>query len=738
MSARKLNYSRGNTQQPKRRQSSRKNDGFMPLNKRVMEVLRRNRKAPVKLKDLQVLAKVSPRERKEFEQLLTQYKAKGVIVQERNTIGLAENMKTVKAKIVSVQERFGFARPLTEGATKEDDIFLPGREMLGAMPGDIVTVRLSQDSRGKTEGRVTEILEESRENFSGVLFNQRGRFFVQPDKFVKIPIEVWEKDRNGAKAGDKVLATIGTRGDGHFSHRARIVKSFGTADSAANCCEAVLAAYNARLSFDQTVQAEAKKVADKGIQPSELMDRLDLTGYNIFTIDGADTKDIDDAISLEKNGDLWELGVHIADVSYYVKPGSALDNEAYERGTSIYYADQVLPMLPKELSNGICSLNPDEVRLTFSALLTISEQGDLVGYTFAKSYIRSRVKGVYSEINQILDGTADESIKAKYCDLIPEIFKMRELAAVLSKRRFERGSMNIESSESKFHIENGQIIDILPRERGESEKFIEEFMLMANQAAASVAMNEELPFVYRVHDDPPAAKVSALKTLLAQLGVETAGLSDEISAKEMSNVLESVRGTRLEQLINNQLLRSMAKAVYSAENTGHFGLVLENYAHFTSPIRRYPDLIIHRILSAYVNGSPRKVIEKRFGNYVSGAATHCSECEQNAVNIERDCEDCYKAEYMSRHIGEVFEGVISSVTSYGFYVELPNTVEGLVHVNELPFGDYMLEETMELVERMSNTSYKIGQKIWVKAVAVDVSAGEIDFALADKTEIPEE
>ncbi len=716
----------------RRKQGTRRSGSALPLNKRILEILRRNRKKPVRIKDLAVLAKVSPRERKEFEQLLAQYKAKGVIVQEKNAVGLAENMKTVKAQIVSVQERFGFARPMTEGATKEDDIFLPGREMLGAMPGDIVSVRLSQDNKGKIEGQVTEILEESHENFSGVLLNEKGRFFVQPDKFMKIPIEVWEKDRNGAKAGDKVLATIGNRGDGHFSHRAKIVKTFGTAESAANCCEAVLASYNARLSFDEPTKAEARKVAEKGILPSELMDRLDLTGYDIFTIDGADTKDIDDAISLEKNGDVWELGVHIADVSYYVKPGSALDNEAYARGTSIYYADQVLPMLPKELSNGICSLNPDEVRLTFSALLTISEQGDLLNYRFVKSYIRSRVKGVYKEINGILDGSAGEDILAKYRQVIPEIFKMRELAAILSKRRFERGSMNIESTESKFLIENGRVKDILPRERGESEKFIEEFMLMANQAAASVAMNEELPFVYRVHDDPPANKVDGLKTLLAQVGVDTSKLSEEVSAKELSDVLESVRGTRLEQLINNQLLRSMAKAVYSSENTGHFGLVLDNYAHFTSPIRRYPDLIIHRILSAYVGGSPKKLIDKRFGGYVSGAAKHCSDCEQNAVNIERDCEDCYKAEYMAGHLGEVFEGAISSVQSYGFYVELPNTVEGLVHINNLPFGDYILEDTMELVERSSNVRYKIGQKVFVKTVAVDVSAGEIDFVLADQ------
>ncbi len=710
-----------------------RNDGPAPLNKRIMEVLRRNRKSPVRIKDLAVYAKVSPKERKEFEQLLAQYKAKGVIIQERNAVGLAENMKTVKAKIVSVQERFGFARPLDETATKEDDIFLPGREMLGAMPGDIVTVRLSQDNSGKTEGRVTEILEESHENFSGTLYRERGRYYVKADKAMKIPVEVWEKDRNGAKAGDKVLATVGIRGDGHFSHRARIVKTFGTADSAANCCAAVLAAHDAPLTFDEATLAEAKKVAEKGIHPSELMDRLDLTGYNIFTIDGADTKDIDDAISLDKVGDFWELGVHIADVSYYVKPGSALDNEAYARGTSVYYADQVLPMLPKELSNGICSLNPDELRLTFSTLLTLNEQGDLVGYRFVKSYIRSRVKGVYKEINAILDGSANDEIRSKYAELIPEIYKMQELSAILSQRRSERGSMNIESTESKFLIENGQVVDILPRERGESEKFIEEFMLVANQAAASVAMEEGLPFVYRVHEDPPALKQAALHKLLLQLGVECSALEkDIVKAKELSNILEKSKGTNLEQLINNQILRSMAKAVYSSDNIGHFGLVLDNYAHFTSPIRRYPDLIIHRILSAYIHHSPRKVIDKRFGNYVSPAAKHCSEREQIAVAIERDCEDCYKAEYMSHHIGDTFEGIISGIQTYGFYVELSNTVEGLIHVNDLPVGDYMLDDTMELVDRLSGTTYKIGQSIRIKCAAVDVSAGEIDFVLADE------
>lgn len=700
-----------------------------PLNKRVMEVLRQHRKEPVRLKDLLVWANVSPQERKDFEQLLQRYQNKGVVVREGNRIGLAENMQRLQAKIVSVQERFGFARPLDEQATREDDIFLPGKEMRGALPGDIVMLRLSKDHKGKTEGVVTEILEESREPFSAVLYRERGRYYVLPDKGVKIPIELLDRNGDGAKEGDKVLATIAKRGESHFSHRAKIVKSFGSSDLAANCCEAILTSYNARCSFSEEVQAEAKKAAEKGIHPSELMERLDLTAYPIFTIDSADTKDIDDAVSLDKVGDYWELGVHIADVSHYVKPHSALDQEAYARGTSIYYADQVLPMLPKELSNGICSLNPDEVRLTFSALLTLNSEGDLVGYRFAKSYIRSRIKGVYSEINAILDGSAGEEILNKYHDLLPEIEKMHELSVILSKKRAQRGSMNIESSESKFLIEQGRVVDIIPRERGESEKFIEEFMLLANQAAASVAMNEGLPFVYRVHENPPLAKIEVLRTVLHQCGLDASALKDDVSAKDLSAILEKVQGSHLETLINRQLLRSMAKAVYSSENIGHFGLVLDNYAHFTSPIRRYPDLIIHRILSAYVGNSPRYVIEKRFASYVSPAAKHCSDCEVTAVSIERDCEDCYKAEYMSHRIGQTFSAVISGVQSYGFFVELDNTVEGLVHISELPFGDYILEDGLELVERMSDVHYRIGQVVQVRCIAVDVSAGQVDFEL---------
>ncbi|WP_296627231.1 RNB domain-containing ribonuclease, partial [uncultured Negativibacillus sp.] len=408
---------------------------------------------------------------------------------------------------------------------------------------------------------------------------------------------------------------------------------------------------------------------------------------------------------------------------------SALDLEAYRRGTSVYYADQVIPMLPKELSNGICSLNPDEVRLTFSALITLKLSGEIEGFRFVKSYIRSRVKGVYSEINQILDGNAPPEITEKYHQLIPQIQLMQQLAKILRARRFARGAMNISSNESKFIIKDGRIQDIVPRPTGESERMIEEFMLTANEAAATLAMREEMPFVYRVHEQPPVIKVNLLHDLLTRLGVPADRLLQNPQPKDFADILEGVRGTELEPAINGQLLRTMSKAVYSERNIGHFGLVLENYAHFTSPIRRYPDLTIHRILTSYLAGMPKDKLKKRYGSFVPAASKNSSEMEVNAMNIERDCEGCYKAEYMSSRIGERFVGRITGVASYGFYVELANSVEGMVSVHDLPMGDYQLDEGIELKEQLSGKVYRIGQQIEIQVASVDVSAGQVNFVL---------
>ena len=706
---------------------------------RVMQVLKHQKQEPIGIHALEVKVQLKHDEHREFYDLLEQMQKSGELWRRRNSVVLSKNQGLIQAQIVTLNEKFGFARPFVEGelpADKAQDIFLPGRFMLGAMPGDTVMLRV-EPKKGKAEegenreGAVVQILKENDAPFTGVVVRQPDGYYLRPDRLARFLLEIEKGQLHGAKDGDKVLVKITRRGDSHFAHKVSVVNIFGSAQLAQVCCQAVLANYNARTEFDEATLLEAQKIAERGIPISEFSERMDLTDMDIFTIDSSDSKDLDDAVSLEEDEEHFFLGVHIADVSHYVRQGSPLDLEAYRRGTSVYYADQVIPMLPKELSNGICSLNPDEVRLTFSALITLKKSGEIEGFRFVKSYIRSRVKGVYSEINQILDNTAPQEIVEKYKQLIPQIQLMQKLAHILRKRRFDRGAMNISSNESKFIIENGKIKDIVPRPGGESERMIEEFMLTANEAAATLAMEQEMPFVYRVHEQPPVIKVNLLHNLLTKLGVPAEKLLQNPQPKDFANILESVRGTELEPAVNGQLLRTMSKAIYSERNIGHFGLVLENYAHFTSPIRRYPDLTIHRILTSYLNGMPKDKLKKRYGSFVPGASKNSSQMEVNAMNIERDCEACYKAEYMSSYIGEQFEGRITGVAAYGFYVELANSVEGMVSVHDLPMGEYVLEEGIELKEARSEVVYRIGQQVQVQVASVDVSAGQVNFVLAD-------
>lgn len=718
------------------KKSFRANRGFahLDLNARVMRVLKHQKQEPIGIRVLEIQAQVKREERSAFYDLLETMQKNGELWKRRNSVVLSQSQGLVRAQIVTLNEKFGFARPeLQEGKEQAEDIFLPGRFMQGAMPGDVVLIKLKQHQKRaegeNPEGAVVQIVQENNAPFTGVVCRQSDGYYLRPDRMPRYLMDIQRGELHGAKDGDKVLVEIAHRGDSHFAHQVAVVNNFGDAHLAKVCCQAVLANYNARTEFDTETQKEAQDIAQKGIPISELSERMDLTDMDIFTIDSADSKDLDDAVSLERDDEHWFLGVHIADVSHYVRQGSALDLEAYRRGTSIYYADQVIPMLPKELSNGICSLNPDEVRLTFSALITLKPSGEIEGFRFVKSYIRSRVKGVYKEINSILDNTASQEILDKYHQLIPQIHLMQELAQILRKRRFDRGAMNINSNESKFVIEDGKIKDILPRPTGESERIIEEFMLTANEAAATLAMEQEMPFIYRVHENPPEMKVNLLHNLLNRLGIGADKLMENPKPKDFSQILEGVRGTELEAAINGQLLRTMSKAVYSERNIGHFGLVLDNYTHFTSPIRRYPDLAIHRILTSYVAQMPKEKLKKRYGSFVPAASKNSSQMEVNAMSIERDCDDCYKAEYMSGHIGECFDGRITGVASYGFYVELQNSVEGMVSVHDLPTGEYQLDEGIELKETFSGTVYRIGQAMRVRVVSVDVSAGQVNFVL---------
>lgn len=637
--------------------------------------------------------------------------------------------KALLCKVVKLGKNFAFVM-LEDGTS---DIFIPGRFTKGAMPGDDVLVEKFEHPRveGSDEGAILAILTE-KNDLVGTVRRVEGRLRFVPDDCPAITMPLARDCEGGAKDGDKVAVEILNRGSRQEDHRVGVAMRFGSSDEAKRCAKALLYAKDIRTRFPDKVRDEAKRFEGAEVSEKDCEGRMDLRALPIFTIDSAETKDIDDAISLTRTSDGgFELGVHIADVSNYVKPGTELDNEAFSRATSVYYADQVVPMLPKALSNGICSLNENELRLAFSCLMRLDKEGDLTDYRFVKSIIRSRVKGVYSEINALLAGTADAEIKAKYADVIDQLPAMKELYGHRARLRKERGCMDIESGEVKLILdENGRCIDVKKRTSGESESMIEEFMLLANQCAAHFARVKQIPFVYRVHEEPNAEKLERLHTLLQACGINDHFAKDVPTPKELSAILEGVRGTPYEQIINTGMLRCMSKALYEEKPKGHYGLVLKDYAHFTSPIRRYPDLAIHRIMTDMLKGTEKETMILRYTDFAERASKQSSEREVIAMQIERKAEDCYKAEYARRHLGECYEGTISGVTQRGLFIELDNGVEGFVPASSLTPSGTSLTEGVRLTDPASGKTWSLGDKMMITIVRADVNLGKIDFEVA--------
>ena len=637
--------------------------------------------------------------------------------------------KALLCKVVKLGKNFAFVM-LEDGTS---DIFIPGRFTKGAMPGDEVLVEKFEHPRmeGSDEGTILAVLTE-KNDLVGTVRRVEGRLRFVPDDCPAITMPLARDCEGGAKDGDKVAVEILNRGNRQEDHRVGVAMRFGSSDEAKRCAKALLYAKDIRTRFPDKVREEAKKFEGAEISEKDCEGRMDLRALPIFTIDSAETKDIDDAISLTRTSDGgFELGVHIADVSNYVKPGTELDNEAFSRATSVYYADQVVPMLPKALSNGICSLNENELRLAFSCLMRLDKDGNLTDYRFVKSIIRSRVKGVYAEINALLAGTADAEIKAKYADVIDQLPAMKELYGHRARLRKERGCMDIESGEVKLILdENGRCIDVKKRTSGESESMIEEFMLLANQCAAHFARVKQIPFVYRVHEEPNAEKLERLHALLQACGINDHFAKEVPTPKELSAILEGVRGTPYEQIINTGMLRCMSKALYEEKPKGHYGLVLKDYAHFTSPIRRYPDLAIHRIMTDLLKGTEKETMILRYTDFAERASKQSSEREVVAMQIERKAEDCYKAEYARRHLGECYEGTISGVTQRGLFIELDNGVEGFVPASSLTPSGTSLTEGVRLTDPASGKTWSLGDKMMITIVRADVNLGKIDFEVA--------
>ena len=628
----------------------------------------------------------------------------------------------VEATLVSLSKNFGFARPDSGG----DDIFIHGSALQGALVGDkIIVGDIRKDDRGPS-GRVRRIVEHKPAQTTGtVSITDEGIEFI-PDNAIRYNLRMRERDLNGAKNGDKVMASLEQDYRGDWAY-ASVKKVFGSGRTARVCADAIVEQYGIPHVFPQEVLDEAERVGNEPISDEEYAKRLDLRGEPIFTIDSKDAKDLDDAISVKRTDFGYTLGVHIADVSHYVKEGSAIDEEAINRGTSVYFADRVIPMLPEVLSNGACSLNAGTDKLAFSALIELDKEGHITKYDFKKTIINSKVRGVYSEVNEILDGTASEEILNKYAPIMESLMSAKELADILKANSAARGTMELDSGESKFILdENGICIDIMPRVSGEAEQLIEQMMVTANIAAAKFSLDHKLPFLYRVHGTPDPKRVEELVTLLQLVGVPCKEIvKPNPETQDFAAILDRVRGLPCETLVSQRLLRTMEKARYSTEETGHFGLALSDYSHYTSPIRRYPDTSIHRVLSAFVEGMPAEEVRRRYAQFCETSATESSRNEIRALIAERDAEDCYMAEYMSQHIGEHFEGTVSGVTMRGVFVRLENSVEGFVSLDAFEGEDFVYDGL--ITQRSPKRELTIGTPLPIIVASAYVATGKVDF-----------
>lgn len=628
----------------------------------------------------------------------------------------------VEATLVSLSKNFGFARPDGGG----DDIFIHGSALQGALVGDrIIVGDIRKDDRGPS-GRVRRIVEHKPAQTTGtVSITDEGIEFI-PDNAIRYNLRMRERDLNGAKNGDKVMASLEQDYRGDWAY-ASVKKVFGSGRTARVCADAIVEQYGIPHVFPQEVLDEAERVGNEPISDEEYAKRLDLRGEPIFTIDSKDAKDLDDAISVKRTDFGYTLGVHIADVSHYVKEGSAIDEEAINRGTSVYFADRVIPMLPEVLSNGACSLNAGTDKLAFSALIELDKEGHITKYDFKKTIINSKVRGVYSEVNEILDGTASEEILNKYAPVTESLMSAKELADILKANSAARGTMELDSGESKFILdENGICIDIMPRVSGEAEQLIEQMMVTANIAAAKFSLDHKLPFLYRVHGTPDPKRVEELVTLLQLVGVPCKEIvKPNPETQDFAAILDRVRGLPCETLVSQRLLRTMEKARYSTEETGHFGLALSDYSHYTSPIRRYPDTSIHRVLSAFVEGMPAEEVRRRYAQFCETSAAESSRNEIRALIAERDAEDCYMAEYMSQHIGEHFEGTVSGVTMRGVFVRLENSVEGFVSLDAFEGEDFVYDGL--ITQRSPKRELTIGTPLPIIVASAYVATGKVDF-----------
>lgn len=625
---------------------------------------------------------------------------------------------------------FGFVR--TEDG--EGDIYISARSIHGAMDGDRVLVDLIPQALwgSSREGIIIKILQRNTVEVAGTFEKSKKFGFVIPDgKKGGEDIFVRKKDFSGAQRGDKVLVRITKYPDKENSAEGKIVEIISRNGQAGGDIKALARSYGLRETFPSRANAEAKAVSREGIHSRDLEGRRDLRNKTIITIDGADSKDFDDAVSVEMlPGGNYLLGVHIADVSHYVAEDGYLDREALKRGNSVYLIDQVIPMLPKSLSNGICSLNPDEDRLTLSVDMEVTPQGEVVSHDIYESVIHSKERMVYSEVSDMLE-KKDDSLVKKYRDIFEDLLIMNKLAGILREKREARGSLDFDFDEAYIRLDSsGAAVSVDIAERRTANKLIEEFMLLANQTVAEHFFWMEVPFIYRVHEAPTLRKMEEFRTFLRGFGLSVKGTAGSVHPRTLNEILKSVEGRSYENVVNTVMLRSMQKAYYGTECDGHFGLALNYYCHFTSPIRRYPDLFIHRVIKACLHGTLDADSMEHFRKKAQEAADTASATERTAIELEREVEKMKKAEYMADRIGARYDGIISGVTGFGIYVQLENTVEGMIRLDTL-LDDYYIHEPEKyrLIGERTGRVYGLGQSVRIQVDSVDIENREINFRI---------
>lgn len=707
---------------------------FEKRKKVILDLLGDKHYVPMKAKELAMLLQVPKEDRGDLEAVLNALIESGQVVCSKRGKYTKADEALLTGVFDATQKGFGFVR--IEG--EKEDIYIHETKVNGAFDKDTVQIKILADriNEGKRkEGEVVKIISRGYTEIVGTFQKEKSFGFVIPDnvrmsKDIFVPIE----RSKGAVTGHKVVVKLVNYGSRNKSPEGIVTEIIGHVNDPGTDILSIIKANGIPMEFPREVMAELETIPEEVLKEDKL-NRKDLRDTVMVTIDGEDAKDLDDAVSLVKEGDKYILGVHIADVSHYVTEGSPLDKEALRRGTSVYLVDRVIPMLPHKLSNGICSLNAGVDRLALSCIMEIDGKGNVTGHEIAETVINVNRRMSYTSVKKILEDN-DEAERTEYRELVPMFEMMAELAGILRARRRKRGSIDFDFPETKMVLDDkGNPIDIKPYERNTATKLIEDFMLITNETIAEDYYWQELPFVYRTHEAPDPEKIQKLEIFINNFGYGIKGSTEEIHPKELQKLLQRIEDSPEEALISRLTLRSMKQAKYTTSCTGHFGLSAQYYSHFTSPIRRYPDLQIHRIIKENLRGG---ISEKRIAHYnsiLNEVSDIASRTERRADDAERETEKLKKVEYISKHIGEIFEGVISGITGYGIYVELPNTIEGMVHVNALDDDYYYYnEDTYEMVGKDTGNVYKLGEKVLIQVAGCDKITRTIDFIMAEPVE----